>query len=114
MNAKTLITLAIALLGAASAFADHHDDSGLSRADVSTALAQARISGELHHGDREINILPAGTTLKTRAQVQAETAEALRLNVVSRSEANIFPTDAQLHAVRVAGLKALPEQDAAR
>ena len=90
MNTKTLITLAIALLGAASAFAGQN------------------------HGDREAQLvdLNSPSTL-TRAQVQAETAEALRLHVVSRSETNTFPTDAQLHSIRVAGLKALPMDAAA-
>ena len=89
MNTKTLITLTIALLGAASAFAGQ---------------AQART-----HGDREVQIVSyAGTSTLTRAQVMAETAEALRLHVVSHSETNTFPTDAQLHSIRVAGLRSLP------
>lgn len=94
MNAKTtVITLAIALLGAASAFAGQ----------VQT------------HGDREAQIVDfSGPSTLTRAQVQAETAEALRLHVVSHSETNTFPTDAQLHSIRIAGLKALPMEAAAQ
>ncbi|CAN5323957.1 hypothetical protein BH11PSE10_BH11PSE10_14100 [soil metagenome] len=95
MNTKTLITLAIALLGAASAFAGQ-------------APAQT-------HGDREVQIVDyASPSTLTRAQVLAETTEALRLHVVSRSETNTFPTDAQLHSVRVAGLRALPMDAAAQ
>lgn len=91
MNTKTLATLAIALLGATSAFAAQN------------------------HGDREAQIPDfAGTSTLTRAQVMAETAEAQRLHVVSRSETNTFPTDVQLRAVRIAGLKALPMDAAAQ
>jgi len=91
MNTKTITTLAIALLGAASAFAGQS------------------------HGDREAQIADFSTTSTlTRAQVMAETAEALRLHVVSRSETNTFPTDAQLHSIHVAGLKALPMDAAAQ
>jgi len=80
MNTKTLITLAIALLGAASAFAGQ---------------AQAQT-----HGDREVQIVNyASTSTLTRPQVMAETAEALRLHVVSQSETNALPTDAQLHSI---------------
>jgi hypothetical protein len=90
MNTKTLITLAIALLGAASAIAGQN------------------------HGDREAQLVDLSSpSTVTRAQVQAETAEALRLHVVSRSETNTFPTDAQLHSIRVAGLKTLPMDAAA-
>ena len=91
MNTKTITTLAIALLGAASAFAGQS------------------------HGDREAQIADFSTTSTlTRAQVMAETAEAQRLHVVSRSETNTFPTDAQLHSIHVAGLKALPMDAAAQ
>ena len=95
MNTKTtVITLAIALLGAASAFAG-------------PAQAQS-------HGDREAQLVDfSSSSTLTRAQVLAETAEALRLHVVSHSETNTFPTDAQLHSIRVAGLKALPMEAAA-
>ena len=94
MNTKTtVITLAIALLSAASAFA-----------------GQAQT-----HGDREAQIVDfTSTSTLTRAQVLAETAEALRLHAVSRSETNTFPTEAQLHSIRVAGLKALPMEAAAQ
>ena len=91
MHTKTITTLAIALLGAASAFAGQS------------------------HGDREAQIADFSTTSTlTRAQVLAETAEAQRLHVVSRSETNTFPTDAQLHSIHVAGLKALPMDAAAQ
>ena len=91
MSTKTLTTLAIALLGAASAFAAQN------------------------HGDRDAQTVDfSSTSTLTRAQMQAETAEALRLHVVSRSETNTFPTQAPLELVRLAGLKALPMNLAVR
>ena len=91
MNTKTITTLAIALLGAASAFAGQS------------------------HGDREAQIADFSTTSTlTRAQVVAELAESQRLGLVSHSETNTFPTPAQSELVRQAGLKALPMNVAVR
>lgn len=94
MNTKTLITVAIALLGASV-----------------SALA----AGEQQYGDRTTHFEAAGNgPSKTRAQVLAELAEAVRIGAISRSESNTFPSDAQLRSIRLAGLKALPMEAAAQ
>lgn len=42
----------------------------------------------------------------TRAQVRAETLEAIRLGVIARGEQSVLPTAAQLESIRVAGERA--------
>lgn len=44
---------------------------------------------------------------KTRAQVKAETLEAIRLGAIGHGERFVFPTQQQLENIRTAGLKAL-------
>jgi Domain of unknown function (DUF4148) len=124
MYAKTFITATIALLSAvattAPAFAgDISEDntptftSTLSRADVIAATLQARDAGLIPGGEQFTFIEEHGPGL-SRAQVRAETLEALRVGAIGRHEKNAFPTAAQLESIRLAGLMAVPMAMASR
>ncbi len=124
MITKTFITAAIALIGAivttAPAFAgdiseDHTPPfvSTLTRAEVIAATLQARDAGLIPGGEQFTFIEEQGPSL-SRAQVRAETLEALRVGAINRREKNAFPTAAQLESIRMAGLKAVPMTMASR
>ncbi len=120
MYAKTLFIALIAVAGAASAMAQEisasepiPQHSTLSRAEVRDAAIQARAAGQIQYGDATHFALPTGASL-TRAQVVAETLEAIRVGAISRGEHNSFPTSAQLESIRQAGLRALTTEMAAR
>ena len=119
-STTTLITLAFALAGATSAFAQEATQdspqqypSTLSRVEVRQAAAQRPVAQLMQYGDATQFALPMGSML-SRAQVHAETLEALRVGAVSLRERNEFPTVAQLELIREAGLKAVPMTLAAR
>lgn len=114
MNTKPLLFAAMAFFAAASAMAqDVTPDntapfmSTLTRAEVRQAAIEARAAGLISHGDRSFVAEPTGMA-KTRAQVVAETLEAIRLGAIDRRELSSSPTPAQLESIRMAGLKALP------
>lgn len=113
MNTKTsIITFAIALLGAASAFAGpSNSEREIQIFDLSSPSTPTRAQ-PLREDMAQFALQMEAP--KTRAQVVAELAEAQRLGVVSQSETNTFPTPAQSEQVRQAGLKALPTYTAAR
>lgn len=124
MNTKTFITAAIALVGAivtaTPAFAgDISEDntpaftSTLTRAEVIAATLQARAAGQIPGGEQFTFAQDHGPGL-SRAQVRAETLEAIRLHAIGVHEKNLFPTAAQLESIRIAGLKAVPMTMAAR
>lgn len=50
----------------------------------------------------------------TRAQVRAETLEAIRVGAITRGEETVVPTPAQLESIRRAGLKAIATTTASR
>ncbi len=124
MYAKTFITAAVALVGAivttAPAFAgDISEDntpaftSTLTRAEVISATLQARAAGLIPGGEQFTFAQDHGPGL-SRAQVRAETLEALRLHAIGVHEKNLFPTAAQLESIRVAGVGAVPMALASR
>lgn len=128
MNSKSFITsltAAVALLGAASAFAaplvGEADlslpmaySSKLSRAEVQAAALQARAAGQQFNGDYIALKEPAFMSTVTRAQVHAEALEAIRLHAIGQGEHNYFPTQEQLDSIRLAGERAVTMQVAAR
>jgi hypothetical protein len=128
MKRTTLIAAAtafVALAGAASAFAAGTTQnfsaqtvrgeaqeiavptlSGQSRDDVRQELAAAVRGRTLVYG--EASVAPQQVFTLSRAVVQAETREALRLGVVGANEAEVFTaTPAQRESIRLAGLRAL-------
>jgi Domain of unknown function (DUF4148) len=124
MYAKTFVTAAIALVGAivttAPAFAgDISEDhtpaftSTLTRAEVIAAALQARADGLIPGGEQFTFVEEHGPGL-SRAQVRAETLEAIRLGAIGVHEKNLFPTAAQLESIRMAGLNAVPMTMASR
>jgi len=123
MNTKTLITIAtaaIALLGAASAFAQEgYTDlpevthSTLTRAEVQAEAISARASGLIPFNDHEQVLYTTGMG-KTRAQVVAETLAARRLGAISNNDRLVELTPAQTEAIERAGQQALDLQMAAR
>jgi len=118
MNRKTLITTAttfIALIGAASAFAQEATHgfatadvlSTKSRAEVRSELAAAQRAGTFGYG--EASPAPVAASTVTRTQVLAETREAQRLGLLGASnEGEIrIATQAEEQAIRSAGLRAI-------
>lgn len=126
MYAKTVLTFAVALIGAASstvAFAGISGEatydypsayaSGVSRSAVREDTTLARAAGQIVAGEQSFVAAASGTSL-TRAQVRAETLAAIRLGLIGRGEHNVIPTDAQQDQVHMAGLKALSMTVASR
>ena len=114
MNRPILLAAAIAavaLAGAGSAFAveatqdfaDMHALSGASRADVQRAARDLPVPRD------ETSLAPQPASTLTRAQVIAETHEALELGLIgSNAGAYRAPTPAQLEAIRTAGQLRVP------
>lgn len=126
MYAKTVFTFAVALIGAASssfAFASTVGEatpdypsaysSSVSRSAVREATTLARAAGQIVAGEQSAVTEVNGPGL-SRAQVRAETLEAIRLGLIGRGEHNVIPTDAQQSLVHMAGLKALSMTVASR
>ena len=127
--AKTLI----ASLGLFAAFAsqaagevDLYSESGssisltvkasapsLSRMEVLLELDRARKAGELNHIDTSFVPAPIGMPL-TRTQVKAELLEAIRIGALDVREHNVGPSAEQLELIRLAGLRAITMNVAAR
>lgn len=75
-------------------------------------LAAVRITAPLVQGEAFNFPEPVGES-KTRAQVRAETLEAIRVGAISRGERYAFPSADQLESIRLAGLRALDPSVAA-
>ncbi len=134
MNAKTFLSASFAALAfavAAPAMASTMGDadpgypaaatSTTTRAAVKADLAtsqQARTATAAQAGGFRVQgeafyfPEPVGEA-KTRAQVRAETLEAIRVGAISRSERYVFPTTEQLDSIRLAGQRALDPNVAA-
>lgn len=81
--------------------------STVSRADVHAQAVHARNAGLVAQGELSVVIADTGPAL-TRAQVRAETLEAIRIGAINRGgEHHVVPTVAQLESIRLAGLKAV-------
>jgi hypothetical protein len=123
MFAKTLLTFAVALIGASTAtFAIAGDvtpdypaayRSSVTRAAVRQAAIEARAAGQIAVGNQDVVIDNLGPGL-TRAQVRAETLEAIRLGLISHGEYSPVPTQDQLAQIHMAGLKAVSMTVASR
>lgn len=120
MFTKTLVIAALSFLALTAAQAQevtpeplHVYSSTLTRAEVRQAALDPLHSAAHHGGDRTVIAEPTGPS-KSRAQVVAETLEAVRLGVVDRGEASTVITSAQLESIRMAGLKAVPMNMAMR
>ena len=124
MHTKTLLTVAIALIGAAfgatAARAGEVEPdypmaftSTLSRAQVKADAVRARAVGHIAIGERSYVVAETGPGL-TRAQVVAETLEAIRIGAIDHREHTQFATAMQLESIRQAGLRAVAMTVASR
>ena len=115
MNAKTLIATALVLsfAGTGAAFAQEATQdfpvpqwkSSITRAEVIATL-KAVPAAQASYG--EASTAPKAASTLSRAQVQAETREALRLGVIGSDEGAVrVATPAQAEQIRAAGLRAL-------
>lgn len=115
MNAKTLIATALVLsfAGTGAAFAQEGTQdfpvpqwkSSITRAEVIATL-KAAPAAQMSYG--EASTAPKAASSLSRAQVQAETREALRLGVIGSDEGAVrVATPAQAEQIRAAGLRAL-------
>lgn len=106
MNTKTILstvvsTLAIVVAAPAMALTLGDADPGypgLVNGQHVAASADMKSMKKMHE---------APVMGKTRAQVKAETLEAIRLGAISHGEKFVFPTQQQLQSIRMAGLEAL-------
>ena len=120
MTTKPFIFAALTIFSSAAALAEDFADqpkqlgpSTVTRAEVRQAAIQARAAGRITEGEIARSVDTTGTTL-TRAQVHAETLEALRIGAVSRHNHDSFATPAQLDQIHMAGLRAVAMTVAAR
>ncbi len=115
MNAKTLIATALVLsfAGAGAAFAQEGTQdfpapqwsSSLTRTEVMATLKAAPAGETTLAG--EASAAPKAVSTLTRAQVRAETLEALRLGVAGSDDGRVqLATPAQAELIRAAGLRA--------
>jgi hypothetical protein len=124
MNAKTLLSTTVAI--AMSAFASTaamaapigDADPGypglvngvaVSKSDLPKSgprIAAVQVKSPMVQGEAFYFPEPVGEA-KTRAQVRAETLEAIRVGAISRGERYEFPSAQQLESIRMAGLRAL-------
>jgi hypothetical protein len=109
--AAAISTLSLLSMGSAFAGEASYDypvafTSSVSRSDVQANTLNARAAGLIATGEQSVVLATAGMGL-TRAQVKAETLEAIRLGAISRHEYSDAPTAAQLDSIRMAGLRAL-------
>jgi len=119
--AHTLAGLAVAIgFSAANAKeADNHrypsySASSTSRAAVASDTIAALRAGQIQYGEASRFVDPVGVGVP-RAQVVAETREAMRLGLLNPTEAvPKFATPAQLEQIRLAGLKARDDVAMAR
>jgi hypothetical protein len=108
MNRKNLLSLAaavIAIVGAGSAFAGE-------------GRSISRHACTFEHGDRDYGApcLPSTASALTRAQVRAETLEALRIGAVGGGDYALRDglSAAQIESIRMAGQRALAMNVASR
>lgn len=119
MNTFTRIALPIVLsMTAAGAMASEFTPetpfvSALSRAEVQAQAIAARDAGQLTNSELGPAVAESTSTL-TRAQVRAETMEAQRLGLLGSGEITVLPTPAQLEQVRLAGLRAVQDNNLAQ
>lgn len=114
---RTLLFAALLAASAAPALASELNSFDLepikfhstkSRAEVLAELKLAQAAGQISFGEAGMPFV-AGASIKTRAQVVAETREAARLGLLNpNGEAgSLVATAAQEEQIRLAGLRAL-------
>jgi hypothetical protein len=123
MNTRTFIFAAFAAItavGTASAIAGEatYDypvayTSTVSRADVSADAVRARAAGLVAQGELSVVVADSGPAL-SRAQVKAETLEAIRVGAIGHREKDVALTAQQLESIRLAGAKAVAMTVASR
>jgi hypothetical protein len=79
--------------------------SNLTRAEVRNAAIQARAAGQINDGETYRTIEPF-VVVKSRAEVRAETLEAIRVGAISHGELSYVLTDMQLKDIERAGMRA--------
>lgn len=79
--------------------------STVTRAEVRADAIEARKAGLIANGERSV-VVPEFGVPTTRAQVVAELREARRLGLVANGEQLAVASDAQLQAIKSAGLRA--------
>jgi hypothetical protein len=114
-------TAAVALFGAASAFAQEATQefnnaqalSSASRDTVKADLSTAQHNGST--GFQEASPAPEAATDLTRSQVKAETREAQRLGLLGANEAEVpIATPAEQASILAAGLRASSDTNSMR
>jgi hypothetical protein len=80
--------------------------SAMNPSMVANSHGDSQAQGRMFNGEAFYFPEPVGPG-KTRAQVKAETLEAIRVGAISTSERYEFPTQQQLESIRMAGLRAL-------
>lgn len=106
MNTKTILstvvsTLAIVAAAPAMALTIGDADPGY------PGLVNGQSVDTTAHMKKMDKMDSAAVMGKTRAQVKAETLEAIRVGAIGHGERFVFPTQQQLESIRTAGLKAL-------
>jgi hypothetical protein len=119
-RSSSFIVAAFALVASATAFAGEATpdyaaafSSSVSRSAVAQAAVQARAAGQIAQGEFTVVADTTGPAL-SRAQVIAETREAVRLGAIVQGEQYRFATPAQLQSIQMAGLQALVMSVASR
>ncbi len=79
--------------------------STVTRAEVRADAIEARKAGLIANGERSVVVTEFGVPT-TRAQVVAELREARRLGLVANGEQLAVASEAQLQAIKSAGLRA--------
>jgi hypothetical protein len=115
MFTKTLfcaVTATLVLIAAAPAQAQEVDTSPAmaqqstrTRAEVRQAAVQARAAGLINDGE-SYRVPERFIVVKSRAEVHAETLEAIRLGAISHGELSYVLSDMQLMDIEKAGKRA--------
>jgi Domain of unknown function (DUF4148) len=89
--------------------------STVTRAEVRAEAVKALRDGQIAFGEAVPFIISTPADVKSRAQVVAETHEAIRLGLINKHEAvEHIGTPKQLEQIRLAGLRAVAVQMASR
>jgi hypothetical protein len=124
MNTKLFSAITVAIISsfAAAAHADESwpgpivdTPSTVTRAEVRAEAVKALRDGQIAFGEAVPFIISTPADVKSRAQVVAETHEAIRLGLINKHEAvEHIGTPKQLEQIRLAGLRAVAVQMASR
>lgn len=113
MHTKTILTSLAAFAfaacaGAATAASMGDADPGYpGQANGPVDMSNSTAKSQPRSGVTRIGAAQTQGEAKTRAQVKAETLEAIRVGAMNRGERFVFPTAQQLDSIEQAGLRAL-------